>query len=68
MDALVSELSDDVYEVNVIEDRPISNRIASDLSVRHESPQLLIVEDGKAVFHTSHNSIRKDVILPEINP
>lgn len=66
MDALVPELDSPIYEVNVIDNRPLSNKIAADLSVSHESPQLIVIENGEVVFHTSHNNIRRDVILPQI--
>jgi bacillithiol system protein YtxJ len=40
--------------VLVVEDRPVSNLIAETLDVKHESPQLIVVKQGKAVAHTSH--------------
>lgn len=40
--------------VLVVEDRPVSNLIAETLDVTHESPQLIVVKQGKAVAHTSH--------------
>ncbi|WP_127588424.1 bacillithiol system redox-active protein YtxJ [Paenibacillus koleovorans] len=40
--------------VLVVEDRPVSNLIAETLDVKHESPQLIVVKNGKAVSHTSH--------------
>ena len=44
-------------EVMVIEHRDISNAIESRLDIRHESPQLLLVRDGKVAWHASHFSI-----------
>ena len=43
--------------VLVIEDRKLSNAIAERFGVRHESPQALIVKDGRVVWHASHWSI-----------
>ncbi|WEK52889.1 MAG: bacillithiol system redox-active protein YtxJ [Candidatus Cohnella colombiensis] len=40
--------------VHVIEERPVSNQIAEDLGVKHASPQAILVQDGKAVWDTSH--------------
>jgi bacillithiol system protein YtxJ len=46
-----------VHEVVVQRQRELSQAIASTLGVRHESPQLLIVVGGKAVWHTSHAGV-----------
>lgn len=42
-------------EVDVISSRDVSQTIAADLRIRHESPQIIILDkDGKAVWHESH--------------
>jgi bacillithiol system protein YtxJ len=51
-----------VFFVDVLQDRDVSNEIASLLNVRHESPQLLIVQDGVAVWDTSHYRITQDAL------
>ncbi|MFB5677578.1 bacillithiol system redox-active protein YtxJ [Paenibacillus terreus] len=43
--------------IYVVEDRPVSNETAARLGVKHESPQVILVRDGKAVWDTSHGSI-----------
>jgi len=43
--------------VKVIESRPVSNRIAQDLQVRHESPQAILLQHRKAVWNASHGAI-----------
>ncbi len=48
--------------VKVIESRPVSNRIADDLGVRHESPQLFYIENETASWHASHSAITYDSI------
>src|SRR5579875_4172576 len=40
--------------VKVIESRPVSNQIAEDLHVAHQSPQVLLVQNREALWHTSH--------------
>ena len=40
--------------VRVIEERPLSDRIAEQLGVRHESPQLLLISGSKVLWHDSH--------------
>ncbi|OUM96584.1 MAG: general stress protein [Thermobacillus sp. ZCTH02-B1] len=49
----------DYYLVKVIESRPVSNKIAEDLGVVHQSPQMILVKDGKAVWHASHWAVTK---------
>lgn len=46
-----------VYKVPVIEQRGLSNRIADRLGVDHESPQVILVMNGRAVWHASHDDI-----------
>lgn len=40
--------------VHVIEDRPVSNQVAEDFGIKHESPQIFLVEDGQVAWNTSH--------------
>ena len=46
-----------VYLIHVIDERPISNKIAEITGINHQSPQLLIIKDGKCVYHASHDHI-----------
>jgi bacillithiol system protein YtxJ len=46
-----------VYYLDLIEYRDISNKVADLSSVQHESPQLIIINKGKAVYHNSHSGI-----------
>jgi bacillithiol system protein YtxJ len=48
--------------VLVIENRALSNAIAKRVNVRHESPQAIIVNNGRATWHASHWSITADSI------
>lgn len=65
IDSVAAEIADetDLYFVDVIRQRELSNKIASELGVQHESPQLICIDDGKAVWHLSHSSIQADRIL-----
>lgn len=47
----------DYYLVKVIESRPVSNQIAADLNVKHESPQIIYVKDKQPYWNTSHWSV-----------
>lgn len=37
--------------------RTISNKIAADFGITHESPQVLLIKNGKCVYHASHSGI-----------
>jgi len=43
--------------VNVFTDRALSNEIESRFGVRHESPQILIIDDGAVTWHASHRGV-----------
>lgn len=46
-----------LYYLDLIKYREISNQIAADFDVQHESPQLLVIKNNKCVYHASHGSI-----------
>jgi bacillithiol system protein YtxJ len=46
-----------LYFLDLLKHRDISNKIASRFNVPHESPQLLVIKDGKVVFDASHSGI-----------
>ena len=48
------------YFLDLLEFRPISNEIASLFNVTHQSPQLIVVKNGKAIYNASHDSIDVD--------
>tara|TARA_R110000868_G_scaffold153120_1_gene378452 strand:- start:11002 stop:11397 length:396 start_codon:yes stop_codon:yes gene_type:complete len=47
----------DLYYLDILNYRDISNQIAQIFEVFHESPQLLVVKNGVVVAHKSHASI-----------
>lgn len=46
-----------LYYLDLISNRDISNEVANRFEVQHESPQLIILKDGKVIHHASHHSI-----------
>ena len=46
-----------VYFLDLLEHRDISNEIAARFNVYHQSPQLLLIKDGKSVYDVSHSDI-----------
>ena len=55
----------DFYYLDILNHRPISNKIASDFQVRHESPQILLIKDGRSVYNISHHRIQMEDIVAE---
>jgi bacillithiol system protein YtxJ len=47
--------------------RPVSAEIADRFGVKHESPQVLYVKDGKVIWHTSHWNITESNLKKEIS-
>ncbi len=45
------------YFLDLLAHRNLSNKIADDLGVQHQSPQLIVLENGNAVKNASHQSI-----------
>lgn len=46
----------------VREDRPVSNEVADRYEIKHESPQIFLIEDNQVKWHTSHWKITKQAI------
>jgi bacillithiol system protein YtxJ len=51
------QLPSDLYLLIVQRQEDLSDKIARDLSVQHESPQVIVIKDQKAVDHVSHFNI-----------
>lgn len=50
------------YFLDLIAHRDVSNEIAQRLNVEHQSPQLLILENGAVIKHASHNGATLDIV------
>lgn len=56
----MSLMKDEPIALVIIQDaRHISTEIAARTGVRHESPQAIILQSGKPVWHASHYDITK---------
>jgi len=51
------EKNADVYYLDLLAYRGISNEVAEKWNVLHESPQILIIKNGVSVYDSSHNMI-----------
>ena len=47
----------DWYLLDLLEHREVSNAIAAKYEVMHQSPQIIVIKNGKAIFSTSHDAI-----------
>ncbi|MBI1852457.1 MAG: bacillithiol system redox-active protein YtxJ [Planctomycetes bacterium] len=47
------------FQVDVIASKALSQEVATRFSVRHESPQLLVLRDGRVIAHGSHDEINR---------
>lgn len=56
----------DLYLLDLVRYREISNAIAGEFGITHESPQLLLISSGKVVYHESHSSISFDTLEDQL--
>jgi bacillithiol system protein YtxJ len=54
------------YFLDLIEHRDVSNEIAARFNVIHQSPQVLVIKDGKSVYDESHDAIDAGVVKGKI--
>ena len=47
----------DFYYLDLWSYRPISNAVAEEFKIVHQSPQMIIIKDGAVVYHTSHHGV-----------
>lgn len=56
----------DVYMLDLLQHRDVSNLIAQELKVSHESPQAILIKGGHVLYHASHHSISVDAIAQHL--
>jgi bacillithiol system protein YtxJ len=47
----------DFYYLDLINYRPVSNKVADVFRIDHESPQVLLIRDGQCIYDESHMGI-----------
>lgn len=55
----------DFYYLDLIKNRQLSNKVAENFSVFHESPQVLLIKNGACVYDESHSGIMMDDIVEQ---
>jgi bacillithiol system protein YtxJ len=53
--------------IYVVEDRTVSNEAASLIGIKHESPQVILVNVGNPTWHTSHSHITSDALKERLH-
>lgn len=48
------------YFLDLLENRDLSNEIASRFGIEHQSPQLLLIRNGRTIYDASHSDIYAD--------
>lgn len=69
----IENSSDDILKhsemhfIDVISCRKVSDYIAEKLDIWHESPQAILLKNGKVVWHASHSAIKSTKILDKLS-
>lgn len=50
------------YYLDLLSFRELSNQLAQNYGIKHESPQVLLIEKGKCIYDASHYDINFDEI------
>lgn len=54
------------YLLDLIQYRSVSNKIAEQFAVHHESPQVLLIKNGECVYDESHQGIDMDELTEQV--
>lgn len=57
----------DFYYLDLLSNRDISNEIADKFDVHHESPQIILIKNGKCIFDESHSGINIPDLLDAVS-
>jgi bacillithiol system protein YtxJ len=57
----------DIYFLDLVEHRDVSDEVSRVFRVRHESPQILVIRDGESVYDTSHGGVSVKSIKKALN-
>lgn len=56
----------EVHYLDLLRHRDVSDAIAKHWDIPHESPQLLIIKNGKLTYHASHSGIQPDETINQL--
>ncbi len=52
----------DSYFLDLLNFRSVSTEIATRFLVEHQSPQILLIKNGKCLYHASHSDIDAEIV------
>jgi bacillithiol system protein YtxJ len=55
------------YYLDILAYRSISNAIVEKFAVEHQSPQLLLIKDGRCVYNASHSDIQVEALFRQVH-
>lgn len=55
----------DYYFLDIIHYRLLSNKIAEEFKIYHESPQVLVIKNGECIYDESHMGINPQEIVAQ---
>jgi bacillithiol system protein YtxJ len=50
------------YYLDLLTYRPVSNKVAEKFGVVHQSPQIIVIKNGKAIYNNSHHAINGGLV------
>ena len=64
-----AQVPDDLsfHFLDLIAHRSLSDKLAVEFLVEHESPQVLLIKNGRCVYDQSHNGIAMEDIIEKAN-
>lgn len=66
LDTVVTNETIDCYYLDLLAHRDISNAVAEQFKVHHESPQIILIKNGECIYDESHLGIRWDDVLEQV--
>lgn len=54
------------HYLDLLNYRPVSNFVAENFNVHHESPQVLLIKNGECIYEETHNAISMDDIIDQL--
>lgn len=55
-----------MYRIDVPEQRELSDRVARELDVRHESLRVIVLRDGRPIWPASHGAVTENALSQAI--
>ncbi|RJQ34163.1 DUF2847 family protein [Candidatus Parcubacteria bacterium] len=59
----VEYLIPNIYQIVVQDSEALSQLIANELGIEHQSPQLLVIKDGRVVYHRDDGDVKGDQLV-----